>query len=226
MCGRFVRTSSVDNFARLFNARSMGGMVPTYNIAPSHALLLARNTSQGVRELVSLHWGLVPHWSKGPDPRYSMINARAESVLTKPAYRDAFRRRRCLIAADGFYEWKKVGRTKQPYFVRLRGGQPFAFAGLWDHWEVGDQPPIDSCTIITCEANPLVAAIHDRMPVILPPKAYDAWMNPGNMDKRTLVELLKPYPALLMEMWPVGLRVNGPANNDPSLTDPLDDSRA
>lgn len=226
MCGRFVRTSSVDNFARLFNARSMGGMVPIYNIAPSHALLLARNTSQGVRELVSLHWGLVPHWSKGPDPRYSMINARAESVPTKPAYRDAFRRRRCLIAADGFYEWKKVGRTKQPYFVRLRGGQPFAFAGLWDHWEVEGQPPIDSCAIITCDANPLVAAIHDRMPVILPPKAYDAWMNPGNMDKRTLVELLKPYPALLMEMWPVGLRVNSPANNDPSLTDPLDDSRA
>lgn len=217
MCGRFVRTSSVDTFAKLFGARGMGGLTPSYNIAPSHALLLARNTPDSRRELVTLHWGLVPHWSKGPDPKYSMINARADSVATKPAYRDAFRRRRCLIAADGFYEWKKVGNQKQPYFIRLWGGQPFAFAGLWDHWEVEDRPPIDSCTIITCDANPLVAKIHDRMPVILPPRLYDAWMNPDARHAVALTNLLKPYPDLLMETYPVGLAVNSPKNNSAAL---------
>lgn len=217
MCGRFARISSVETFAQLFHASAVGELAPAYNIAPTHALLLARTSPEGHRELASLHWGLVPHWSSGPDPKYSMINARADSVAAKPAYRDAFKRRRCLIAADGFFEWKKAGKTKQPYFVRLRGGQPFAFAGLWEHWEAEGQAPIDSCTIITCDANPLVAQIHERMPVILPPRLYDAWMDPAQQNTRALTDLLKPYPDLLMEAYPVGLAVNSPRNDSPEV---------
>lgn len=221
MCGRFARTSSVETFAKRFHAHAIDALAPAYNIAPTQNLLLARSAPDGGRELVTLHWGLVPHWSKGPDPKYSMINARADSVASKPAYRDAFKRHRCLIAADGFFEWKKTGTTKQPYFVRLRGGQPFAFAGLWDHWEAEGQAPIDSCTVITCDANPLVGAIHDRMPVILPPRLYDTWMDPGQKDTRTLAALLKPYPDTLMEAYPVGLGVNSPRNDSAALLDPV-----
>lgn len=220
MCGRFSRISPVDTFAKLFNAKETADLAPSYNIAPTQNLLQARNTLEGTRELVAFRWGLVPHWSKGPDPKYSMINARADSVTSKPAYREPFKHRRCLIAADGFFEWKKVGNSKQPYFIRLRGGQPFAFAGLWDHWETGGQAPIDSCTIITCDANPLVAEIHDRMPVILIPKVYDAWMDPSNTNTTTLSKLLKPYPNLLMEAWPVGRSVNSPSSNSPELIEP------
>lgn len=220
MCGRFTRTSSVDTFAKLFHAHGIDEITPSYNIAPTHHLLLARNTSDGTRELAMLHWGLVPFWSKGPDPKYSMINARADSVASKPAYREPFKHHRCLIAADGFYEWKKVGKTKQPYFIRLRGGQPFAFAGLWDHWEAEGQVPIDSCTIITCNANLLVAEIHDRMPVILPPKVYGEWLDVGTkLD--TLEGLLKPYPDIFMEVWPVGRGVNNPKNNTAEQIKPL-----
>jgi putative SOS response-associated peptidase YedK len=221
MCGRFARISSVETFAKLFAAGAIDALAPAYNIAPSQNLLLARSAAEGGRELVTLHWGLVPHWSKGPDPKYSMINARADSVATKPAYRDAFKRHRCLIAADGFFEWKKAGTTKQPYFVRLRGGQPYAFAGLWDHWETAGQAPIDSCTIITCDANPLVAAIHDRMPVILPPRLYDTWMDPKQKDTRALAALLKPYPDTLMEAYPVDLAVNSPRNDSAALLVPV-----
>jgi putative SOS response-associated peptidase YedK len=222
MCGRFARTSSVETFAKLFDASAIDDLAPTYNIAPTHELLLARSAPDGHRELVTLHWGLVPHWSQGPDPKYAMINARADSVATKPAYRDAFKRRRCLIAADGFFEWKQTGKTKQPYFVRLRGGQPFAFAGLWDRWAAAGQVPIDSCTIITCNANPLVAEIHERMPVILPPRLYDAWMNPDQKSTNALTALLKPYPDLLMEAYPVGLAVNSPKNDSAGLVRPID----
>ncbi len=220
MCGRFTRSSPVNTFAKLFNAYGIDDIAPSYNVAPSQNILITRNTSDGTRELAMLHWSLVPFWSKGPDPKYPMINARADSAATKPAYREPFKRRRCLIAADGFYEWKKVAKTKQPYFIQLRGGQPFAFAGLWDHWEVEGQAPIDSCTIITCDANPMAAEIHDRMPVILPPKAYHAWMDPNVTRSDTLTELLKPYPDLLMEMWPVGRGVNSPRNDSAELIKP------
>lgn len=220
MCGRFVRTTSVDIFAQMFKARGMGGLTPTYNVAPSQAILLARNTHEGTREMVSLYWGLVPHWSKGPDPKYSMINARAESVATKSAFRDAFNRRRCLIAADGFYEWKKEGGTKHPYFIRLRRGRPFAFAGIWDFWESPSQLPMESCAIITCGANSLVETIHDRMPVILSQPSYDAWMA-VTTPQADLVAMLKPYPGQMMEAWPVGTAVNSPRNNWAALIDPL-----
>lgn len=220
MCGRFARTSPVEVFAKLFNAAGIEDVKPSYNVAPTHSLLAARKSPDGIRELALLHWGLVPFWSTGQDPKYTMINARSDSLASKPAYREPFKRRRCLIAADGFFEWKKEGKQKRPYFIRLRGGQPFAFAGLWDHWEADDQAPIDSCTIITCDANSLVAHIHDRMPVILPPKAYDTWLDP-DAKANELSGLLKPWPDTLTEMWPVGKEVNSPRENTPALITPI-----
>lgn len=220
MCGRFARTSPVEVFAKLFDAAGVDDLSPSYNVAPTQSLLAARNAAEGARKLAMLHWGLIPFWSKGPDPKYSMINARTDSVASKPAYREPFKRRRCLIAADGFYEWKRLGNGKQPYFIRLRGGQPFAFAGLWDHWEIEGQEPIDSCTIITCDANQLVGEIHDRMPVILPPKLYNEWLDATAKPAR-LQALLKPYPDTLMETWAVGADVNSPRNDSAELLMPL-----
>ncbi len=221
MCGRFTRTTPPERFATLFDATGVVDLHPSYNIAPSQNILAARNTPDGGRELVALHWGLVPHWSKGPDPKYSMINARADSLATKPAFRDPYKRRRCLIAADGFYEWRKLDDSKQPYYIRLRGGQPFAFAGLWDHWEAEGAAPIESCTIITCDANALVAGIHERMPVILPPRLYTAWMDPKVAGGAALSALLKPYPDTLMDAYPVGRGVNSPKNDSPELIEAI-----
>lgn len=220
MCGRFARTSPIETFAHLFETPGFIDMHLSYNVAPTQNILVARNGLDDRRELVALRWGLVPHWSKGPDSKYSMINARADTVATKPAYRNPFKRRRCLIAADGFYEWQKIGSAKQPYFIRLRGGQPFAFAGLWDHWEMDGEAPIESCTIVTCGANSLVADIHDRMPVILLAEDYSAWMKP-HMDTSALTPLLKPYPDSLMEAFPVGRGVNSPKNNSSELIEPI-----
>ncbi|MBU2477534.1 MAG: SOS response-associated peptidase [Gammaproteobacteria bacterium] len=148
MCGRFTRTSTIETFAHLFDAIPTVDLQPSYNIAPTQNILAARRTKKGGRELVALHWGLVPHCSKGPNPKYSMINARADSITTKPAYRDSFKRRRCLIATDGFYEWKKLDKIKQPYFISMTSGKPFAFAGIWDRWEAEGQEPIESCSIL------------------------------------------------------------------------------
>ena len=216
MCGRFVRFSSVQKFAELFGTGAGFSLTPRYNIAPTQALLLARNAMEGNRELVSLYWGLIPHWSKEARTGYSSINARAETVAEKPTFRDAFRYRRCLIAADGFYEWRKLERTKQPYFIALKGREPFAFAGIWEHCAQGDQS-IDSCAILVTEANELTKGIHDRMPVILAPEAYDAWMDRSLTNPEPLKALLKPYPSERMMAYPVSTAVNDPKNEQPEL---------
>ncbi len=212
MCGRFARFSSVQKFADLFRTGAGFSLNPRYNIAPTQALLLARNAAWGNRELVSLHWGLIPYWSKEPKTGYSTINARAESVAEKPAFRNAFRHRRCLIAADGYFEWRKLERTKQPYFIALKDCEPFAFAGVWDHWA-----SIDSCAIIVTEANELTKPIHDRMPVILAPQVYDTWMDPDLTDPGRLKAFLKPYPSERMLAYPVSKEVNDPKNDQPEL---------
>lgn len=219
MCGRFARTSSIDTFAQLFQAQGTVELAPSYNIAPTQDLLVARTNADGLRELAILHWGLIPHWSKGPDPKYSMINARADTLTSKPAYREPFKRRRCLIAADGFYEWAKTEHGKQPYYIHLRGRKPFAFAGLWDHWE-HEGEVIESCTIITTDANARVATIHDRMPVVLPQKAYEAWLDPTQMNPFKLLPLLVPYPDTLTEAYPVSRAVNSPKTDTPDLINP------
>ena len=173
MCGRFVRSTDSARLAEQFAARpaETPKHSASYNITPSQAILAARCDAQGQRECAWLRWGLVPSWSKGPDHRYSMINARSETVANKPAFRKAYQNRRCLIAADGFYEWQRLDKTrKQPYFIRLAGSEPFAMAGLWEYWQSSDGSEIESCAIITTTANALMADIHDRMPVILKPR--------------------------------------------------------
>ncbi len=182
---------------------------------------MVRRRPDGVgRELALPRWGLVPSWSAGPDSGYSMINARAETVATKPAFRRAFRQRRCLVPADGFYEWAKVGTRKQPYFIRLRSGeQPMAFAGLWEHWASHTgQDVIESFTIIVTEANDLLRPIHQRMPVILAADDYGRWLDPEAADGR---ELLRLCPPESLEAHPVSTRVNNPRNNDHGLVEPV-----
>jgi putative SOS response-associated peptidase YedK len=182
------------------------------------SVLVARNSPADCqRELAMLKWGLVPAWSDEPKTEYSTINARAETVAEKPAYRSAFRHRCCLIAADGFYEWHpQPDGHKQPYFIHLANNEPFAFAGIWEHWEQ-DGKTLDSCSIIVTGANELMKPIHDRMPVIISPTDYAAWMDTMNSDPARLKPLLRPYPAEWMQLHPVRTVVNSPRHDGPEL---------
>jgi putative SOS response-associated peptidase YedK len=221
MCGRFVRQSDIEAYAELLQAEIRSVLEPSYNIAPTQDILVARIDREGTRELVGLRWGLVPGWSQGPDNRYSMINARADSIASKPAYRNAFKQRRCLIAADGFYEWQKQEHGKQPFYIHLNGHKPFAMAGVWEHWRGAEDEVIESCAIITTDANDRVGKIHDRMPVILAAKDYKQWLDPNMRDVETLGAMLKPFPAGRMATYPVSTRVNSPGNNSPDCLTPL-----
>ena len=216
MCGRFTMASPGEAVAELFELPVVPELAPRWNIAPTQAVAAVRADAAGGRELVGLHWGLVPSWAKERAIGARMINARAETVAEKPAFRAALRARRCLIVADGFYEWQKAGARKQPWHIRMRDGRPFAFAGLWERWAAGPDEVLDSCTIVTTTPNGVVAPIHDRMPVILERGDYAAWLDPGQRDPARLQPLLRPHPDVAMEAWPVGLRVNNPANDDAS----------
>lgn len=218
MCGRYAITSPLEAIIEAFAVRDVSSnLQPRYNAAPSQDLPVIRSGRSG-RELAVMHWGLVPSWSKGPDSRYSMINARAETVASKPAYRGPFRHKRCLVPADGFYEWKKSADGKQPYFITLSAGGPFAFAGLWDHWTGPEGEEITSFTIIVTVANDCVRPIHDRMPVILGPEDYESWLGERGAPSRTkLAIMLRPYPAELMRAFPVSRDVNSPTNDGPEL---------
>ena len=217
MCGRFVRTTPIEQFAELFYAQGHPDCWPSYNIAPSSQVLAARNTEQGQRELVTLKWGLVPAWSAEPKTAYSTINARAETVAQKPAFRSAFRHRRCLIAAEGFYErLRQPNGHKQPYFIYLKDHAPFAFAGIWEHWERGDNV-LDSCSVIVTTANAMMLPIYDRMPVILAPEDYELWLDPTVTQPEALQALLKPYPSTKMRLHPVATQVNSPRHEGPEL---------
>jgi putative SOS response-associated peptidase YedK len=173
-----------------------------------------------------LQWGLIPSWANDPKIGNRLINARAESASDKPAFRAAFRRRRCLIPTDGFYEWLKKGSQKQPYLIRMRDGQPFAFAGLWEFWHGQNEREIESFTILTTEPNELAAQIHNRMPAILNPDDYQAWLDPDEQDVEKLKGLLKPAPAQAMVAYPVSKRVNSPAIDDPACIAPSKESKA
>jgi putative SOS response-associated peptidase YedK len=183
-----------------------------FNIAPTQDIPVVRYTDAG-RELTLMRWGLIPSWSKGPTSGSLLINARSETAAEKPAFRSAFKTRRCLIPADGFYEWKKTGGKKQPYHFRLANGQPFAFAGLWEKWQA-----IESCTILTTEANELAAQMHDRMPVILSPNDYAEWLDPQAKDSGML---LTPFPASEMSAIPVNPIVNNARNEGPECIEPV-----
>jgi len=214
MCGRFTLRTPTKAIVEAFGLADAPDLQPRYNIAPTQQVAAIRlDPNTGTRQLSLLRWGLVPFWADDPKIGYRMINARAESVAIKSAFRQAFKKSRCLVVADGFYEWKKTGATKQPYFVRLKDNEPFAFAGLSEHWHRGDQV-IDSCSIITTEPNELMEGIHDRMPVILSPDDYDLWLEPDFHGQGKLLEMLRPYPAEEMEAYPISTVVNNPKNEN------------
>ena len=232
MCGRYLLHAPADLLGRAFGiefsqtARDLGR--PRFNIAPTQGVPIVRNRpgrdltilrdGGSGRELVPAKWGLIPAWAKDPAIGNKMINARAESVADKPAFRAAFRARRCIVPATGFYEWQRRGSgPKQPYLIRRRDGAPIGFAGLWEAWadpETGEE--ITTCTIVTCEPNALMVTLHNRMPVILDPADYDAWLDPGHGG----TEQLRPCPEDWLEAVPVSMRVNSPRNDDATIIQP------
>ena len=192
-------------------------LMPRFNIAPTQPVPVVRMTPQQAepqRQFVFLYWGLVPSWADDPSVGNRMINARAETAADKPSFRTALRRRRCLIVADGFYEWQRLGQRRQPMFIHMRDDRPLAFAGLWDSWEGADHSALESCTILTTEANDLVRPIHDRMPVILAPADYARWLDPAVQTPEPILPLLRPYPSEPMEAYAVSTRVNSPARDE------------
>ncbi|MGB3633049.1 MAG: SOS response-associated peptidase [Rubrobacteraceae bacterium] len=224
MCGRYTLKAEGQTVADFFGLLEEPDLEPRYNIAPTQQIpvVLEDALSQG-RAIEMMHWGLIPSWAKDPSIGSRMINARAETVSEKPSYRSAFKRRRCLIVADGFYEWKKTDDGKQPYYLRLGSGDPFGFAGLWESWSMDGGEEVRSATIITTEPNEVVAEIHNRMPVILPPDLYDVWLEPDNDDREELLSMLVSAspPAEEMEAYPVSKRVNRPANDEPGVLEPV-----
>jgi putative SOS response-associated peptidase YedK len=228
VCGRFVSVSSPDLLAERFHAEAIalddGAKRANYNVTPREQIYVVRRRKSGETQLSTARWGLVPSWAKDPKVGDRQINARAESVPTTPAYRRAFERRRCIIPADGFYEWRheQGKKRKQPVFVRARDGEPLAFAGLWEVWRENEHDDwLRSCTIITTDANELLAPIHDRMPVILPESAWEPWLDPSNEDRDALVRFLAPTPSDALELWRVAPLVNSPDNNGPELIEPV-----
>jgi putative SOS response-associated peptidase YedK len=218
MCGRYTLRTPVDTLAEQFDLDEYpSSLTASYNIAPTQevAAVVAEDEK---RKLEILRWSLIPSWADDPSIGSRMINARAETVSEKASFRGAFKRRRCLILADGFYEWQKTSNGKQPYYIHMEDGSPFAFAGLWEDWKNGIK--VRSCTIITTEANKLVGEIHNRMPVILPPEDYELWLDPDFDEKEPLTSLLKPYPDEAMEAYSVSRKVNRPTNNEPSCVEP------
>ncbi len=220
MCGRFSLGVDTDRLVAEFGLADVAvPWEPRYNIAPTQPVPAVVRSDDGLR-LGALRWGLVPHWADDPGIGSRMINARSETVDTKPAFRDPFHRRRCWVLADGFYEWRNDDGGKTPFHFHLPDRAPFAFAGLWDRWR-GDDDEIVSCTILTTEPSDEVRPIHDRMPVILPAGVRDRWLDP-DADAADLKVLLRPFPGRL-EHHPVSRRVNRPANDDPSLVAPVSD---
>ena len=217
MCGRFALARDPKQLARYFGAALPPDLPPRYNVAPSQNIPILRQEEEG-RHFVMAHWGLVPSWAKDSKVGgYSTINARAETVATKPAFRAAFRQRRGIIPADGFYEWQALpnAKTKQPWFITLKNDEPLAFAGLWEDWTSPEGEVLESCCIIVTTANDLMRPIHDRMPVILDPSNWETWLDPTNKDQTTLLALLQPYPAKAMMAWPVSTHVNNPRHDAP-----------
>jgi putative SOS response-associated peptidase YedK len=219
MCGRFAFYSPKEAVLAVFGVELPFDVVPHWNYAPTQLLAALRAGEGGSPEGVRLRWGLVPSWAKEPAIGNRMINARAETIAEKPAYRNAFRRRRCVVLANGFYEWQKAGSGKIPHWIAPRDGGPIAFAGLWERWEKGEAP-LETCTIVTTAANEALRHVHDRMPVILPPDAVRAWLEPG-APADVLGALLRPAPEDLLAFHPVSRAVNSPAHDGPGLIEPV-----
>lgn len=227
MCGRFtLRTPGtvlIEQFGLGIGLDALDGLKPRYNIAPSQQVLAIRDVMPGKREPVWFRWGLVPSWADDPKIGYKLINARADTVHSKPSFRSAFKRQRCLVLADGYYEWKPIdSRTKQPYWFHRPDGAAFAFAGLWEHWHksVEDSAAIESCTLITTDANTLASTVHNRMPVILNERNYDEWLA-SDTDPARLRQLLVPLPDDVLAADPVSNYVNKPANQGEQCIEPV-----
>lgn len=219
MCGRFSLKTTPDTLERIFGHPAPPGYRPRYNVAPSQQLL-AIVSGEGEERPAMLRWGLIPFWAKDPSIGNKLVNARSESIRDKPAYRNAFRKRRCVILADGFYEWQKRPDGKHPMWVRTTSGEPFAMAGLWERWDRGAEP-IVSCTILTTDANPFMQAIHTRMPVILEGDARRAWLAEG-AEEPALLDLLAAAREVELHAHEVSTMVNSPANDIPECIDPID----
>jgi len=250
MCGRFTLRASASVIAEQFSLFEVPAFVARFNIAPTQPVPVIRRragplegdggTAAGSsgqaedrpcrcssvpvlsarRELRWMRWGLIPGWAKDPAIGAGLINVRAETAAEKPAFRAAIRHRRCLVVADGFYEWQHTGRTKQPYFIRLSDDRPFAFAGVWEAWEGAYPTTLETCAILTTGPNELIRPIHDRMPAILSPGDYAAWLDPTIEDPRQVLSLLTPYPSDAMQTHPVSNLVNSPAHDSPQCIEP------
>ena len=219
MCGRYTLTTPAERLAEEFGFKDSSVELPqSYNVAPTQAVAAVLEEGGG-RRLEVLRWGLIPPWANDPQIGSRMINARSETAPEKPSFRRAFRERRCLIPADGFYEWQRTNGAKQPFYIHMEDGRPFAFAGLWESWGRGNEGEIRTCTILTTGANAVVGEIHERMPVIVAPDAYDVWLDPSS-ERDELTGLLAPYPEDEMEAYPVSRFVNSPSNNDPRCVEP------
>jgi putative SOS response-associated peptidase YedK len=221
MCGRFTLRTPARDLVEVFELLREPELSPRYNIAPTQNVAVVRQDGKS-RELSMMRWGLVPAWSKDPKAGPPLINARSETIATKPSFRTAFKRRRCLIPADGFYEWQKQAdsKTKIPHYIRIAKDRAFAFAGLWETWHTGDGSALDSCTIVTTEANELMRPLHDRMPLILPEENYAEWLDPKNENVLELVALLRPYSSGEMTAFPISTMVNSPRNERPECIVP------
>lgn len=223
MCGRYFLHSGADRLTALFGEMRMPVLAPRYNIAPGQPVPIVREGPTGGREMVLVRWGLIPGWSKGPDPRFSMINARVETVAERPAYRNALRYRRCLVPADGFYEWRATADGKQPYVLRPRDDEPLALAGLWEHWQDANGSEIESCAILVRDATAEVRPVHERMPVIVAPASFDLWLDIRSQKPQPLQTLLAVQQPPPLEIYPVGRAVNSPRHDAPGLLEPLGD---
>ena len=225
MCGRYSLKTPAETLAEHFQLKKALSLSPRFNIAPSQPIAIVRIlASQEDREWALARWGLIPSWAKDASIGNRMIVARAETVTEKPAFRGPLARSRCLVPADGYYEWQRQGRMgqrKQPFYIRLRDGRPFAFAGLWERWSGPDGKVVETCALLTTEPNEPLKEIHDRMPVILDPQDYDQWLDPAVRKAELLQPLLRPYPQKDMTAYAVTLRVNDPAHDDAGCIAPL-----
>lgn len=222
MCGRFALSAKTSEVEKLLpGLYSSKDIKPNYNIAPTQQIAIV--TNQNPKEIIFAHWGLIPSWAKDKSIANKMINARAETLHEKPAFRNLISKKRCLIFADGFYEWKRIEGSKKkiPYFIKMKTGEPFTFAGLWDNWRSNENQLITSTVIITTEPNELMKTIHNRMPVIIAPEERGLWLS-DNIDSKDLSFLMKPYPTDTMEAYQVSDLVNSPSMNLPDIIKPVD----
>ena len=222
MCGRYRLSRRKQLIQQYFDTAEEVDWEPRYNIAPSQQVGIVRqDRTKPERHLSLARWGLIPFWAKDPNIGFKTINARSETAPSKPAFREAFRTRRCLVPADGFYEWQRSGKAKQPFHFGMGDDSLFAFAGLWDRWKDPTGQVVESCSILTTTPNALLADVHNRMPAILSPENYDLWLDPGLERVNAVTELLSPFDARLMKRYPVSNRVNFVKNDDPDCAVPL-----